>query len=351
MVINELLTRLWQNGKYSYYWTTPDKLSHWFSVETPARCPNGNRNVYFGVNPVCSIPQVNAQGEPRPPQYVRSQNNCINVVNCLFGEFDFKDWQNTDNIKNHLKQFPFPSMVTFSGGGYHCFWLLDSTFFINSDELRQRIRAIQANWVNFTGSDGQSKDLARVLRVPGTRNYKECYAPNFPTVEIIKAKYDLTYLLDDLDEMSRPEPVEVEPLPDIPVNPICDDVERYRALALKSACEIIRKALDGEKHNTLLRAARLLGGYIAGGIVTEAEATRALELEIEHKANVCNLKAAYRTIQDGIKYGLGYPITLEDKLQEREQFQRQNGNGTKEQPVNDRLYWARQYEGFWEKVR
>lgn len=349
--MNELLNRLWQNGKYSYYWTTPDKVSHWFEVESPAQCPNGNRNVYFGVNPVCTIPQINAQGEPRPPQCVRSQNNCISVVNCLFCEFDFKDWQTTDNIKDHLKQFPFPSVVTFSGGGYHCFWLLNDTFFINSEELREQIRAIQANWVNFTGSDKQSKDLARVLRVPGTKNYKTCYAPNFPTVEIIKARYNLTYSLNYLDEMSQPEPVEQEPLPDIPVNPNCDDVERYRALALKSACDMIRKALDGEKHGTLLRAARLLGGYIAGGIVTETEATRALELEIEHKANVANIKAAYRTIQAGIQYGLGYPITLEQKLQERELWRQRNGNGQEQKQESDRQYWARQYEGYWEKVR
>lgn len=346
--VNELLDRLWQNGQYSYYWTTPDKVSHWFETGNPCQCPNGNRNVYFGVNPVDVIPSTNAQGQQRPPNLVRSQNNSISAVNCVFCEFDFKDWGTADKIKDHLKQFPFPSVVTFSGGGFHLFWLLADTFVIRATEDRERIRAIQANWVNFTDSDKQSKDLARVLRVPGTRNYKKCYAPNFPTVEIVKAKYSLTYTLDYLDQMSRPEVNEPSPLPDIPVNPQCDDIEWYRNLALNTASKMVRDCVDGEKHGTLLRAARLLGGYIAGGIVTEGEATRVLEMEIQHKPNVASKRAASRTIEAGIRYGLAHPITIEDKLREREQ---RKGNGAVKTDEADRQYWGRQYEGYWEKVR
>ena len=346
----KLFETLWRGGDYSYYWTTPDKKSHWFPVNQPTQCPNGNRNVYFGVHPVKEIPTTNHQGEAQKPQFIRSQNNYIKCINCLFCEFDFKDWQTPERIKDHLKQFPFPSIVTFSGGGYHCYWLLQDSFFIHSDEQRTYIREVQANWVAFTDSDPQSKDIARVLRVPGTRNYKPSYAPHFPTVEIIKAKYTLRYTLDYLAEMSQPEPVEATPLPPLEVDPTCDDAERYRTQALNVAMQMIRDCPDGTKHGTLLRAARLLGGYVAGGLVTEQEATIVLETAIAAKPNVQNLNSAYRTIKAGLQYGFDYPITLEDKLREYRQWK-----GESEQPIKkrdeSRNYWSRQFVGYWEKVR
>jgi len=351
------LSTLWQGGQYSYYWTAPNRLSYWFSIDDLSKqpCPNGGQNVYFGVNPVLQIPSKNAQGEPRQSQYVRSQNNYISAINALFGEFDFKDFGTADDIRNHLKQFPYPSIAIFSGGGYHFYWLLKDTFFINTDEDREKIRAIQANWVDFTGSDKQSKDIARVLRVPGTRNYKEQYAPDFPIVEIVKENYSLRYDLNYLDELSRPEPQpEPEPLPMPSRSATPDDVSYYCNQALTVAANMVKDAPDGEKHGALLRAARLLGGYIAGGIVAEIEAEQTLQVEINHKANVDNLDLAYKTIKNGIEYGKAQPITLEQKLAEREAWLQRNGRqqiAKRESIQIDRAYWARQYVGMWERVR
>lgn len=237
----KFLSTLWQGGQYSYYWTAPNRVSYWFPIDQLTRqvCPNGGQNVYFGVNPVLQIPDKNARGKPKPPQAVRSQNNYIGAVNALFGEFDFKDFGNTDKIREHLKQYPFPSVAIFSGGGYHFYWLLENTFLINTNDDRERIRSIQANWVDFTGSDKQSKDIARVLRVPGTRNYKPQYAPNFPTVEIVKENYNLRYKLSYLDELSRPEPEpEPERLPMPTRDATPDDVEYYRQQALTVAANM-----------------------------------------------------------------------------------------------------------------
>jgi len=258
------LSTLWNGGQYSYYWTAPDKVSYWMKVEEVETqfCPNGGQNVYFGVNPVLQIPSFNAQGIPRPAKFIRSQNNYIGAVNALFGEFDFDKFGNTDDIRDHLKQFPFPSIAIFSGGGYHFYWLLEDTFLVNTDADRERIRAAQANWVDFIGSDKQSKDLARVLRVPGTINYKEQYGPDFPTVRITKEDHDKRYCLAQLEELSKP-PATRQPLP-LPApehNPIPDDVDYFRCQALSTAAKMVKDAIDGEKHGTLLRAARLLGGY------------------------------------------------------------------------------------------
>lgn len=71
--------------------------------------------------------------------------------------------------------------------------------------------------------------------------------------------------------------------------------------------EMIRNSIDGGKHATLLKAAKLMGGYIATGYVEESEAIRLLEKEINDKG-VDSFETARQTIIDGIEYGKTEPI-------------------------------------------
>lgn len=73
------------------------------------------------------------------------------------------------------------------------------------------------------------------------------------------------------------------------------------------AVDMIRASVDGEKHETLLKASKLLGGYIATGYVDENEAKQILEQEIRAK-NPDNLDSALQTIDDGIEYGKKSPL-------------------------------------------
>lgn len=75
---------------------------------------------------------------------------------------------------------------------------------------------------------------------------------------------------------------------------------------------MIRNSVDGSKHETLLKAAKLMGGYIQSGYVDEFEAVRLLEAEIG-SMNIDDFTQAQRTIQDGINYGKVQPITEEVK--------------------------------------
>jgi len=76
---------------------------------------------------------------------------------------------------------------------------------------------------------------------------------------------------------------------------------------LQIASQMIRYAPEGEKHATLLRASRLIGGYIAAGKVEEEEAFRVLVREIEAR-NPLDLDHARKTIVDGIEQGKLAPI-------------------------------------------
>jgi len=79
-------------------------------------------------------------------------------------------------------------------------------------------------------------------------------------------------------------------------------------IKLNLAAMMIRQAPDGEKHATLLRAARLCGGYIASGRMEEEEVVRILVREIEKK-DVDSITHAINTIRDGIEDGKKTPIS------------------------------------------
>jgi hypothetical protein len=76
---------------------------------------------------------------------------------------------------------------------------------------------------------------------------------------------------------------------------------------LNIAASMIRNAVDGEKHHALYNAARLCGGYIAGGRMIEEEAIRVLEYEISLR-DIKDFDHAKRTIRDALNEGKGMPI-------------------------------------------
>lgn len=73
------------------------------------------------------------------------------------------------------------------------------------------------------------------------------------------------------------------------------------------AIKMIRDAADGDKYPVLLKAAALMGGYIAGGSVQEDEGVRLLEKEIMMK-DINDFKVAQKAIKDAIEYGKTKPI-------------------------------------------
>lgn len=76
---------------------------------------------------------------------------------------------------------------------------------------------------------------------------------------------------------------------------------------LSIAADMIRKSGDGQKHAVLLAASRLMGGYIAGGLISEDDAVAVLENEIQAK-DINDFDGAKKTIRDGIKYGKSAPL-------------------------------------------
>tara|TARA_R100001591_G_scaffold58712_1_gene68535 strand:- start:3966 stop:5546 length:1581 start_codon:yes stop_codon:yes gene_type:complete len=89
-----------------------------------------------------------------------------------------------------------------------------------------------------------------------------------------------------------------------PTNEAYDHTDYQR---LNLAARMIRQAEDGNKHQALLQAARLCGGYISAGRIEEDEAVRVLLREI-CKRDIDSESHAKLTIRDGIEYGKALPI-------------------------------------------
>ena len=78
-------------------------------------------------------------------------------------------------------------------------------------------------------------------------------------------------------------------------------------MKLNLAARMIRQSADGDKHATLLKAARLVGGYVSAGRIEEEEAVRVLFREI-CKRDIDSEQHAMSTIREAIEQGKRDPI-------------------------------------------
>jgi len=190
---------LHRGGAYAYYHALPERRSFWYPTSAPLAPPEeATTNWYISVHPSSAIPPCNAHGEVRPPAYVRAQKRYICAINCLYGEFDVKTYGSKHAIAEHIAAAPWPSpsVIVDSGGGIHAYWLLREPWLIDSDDARQAAEIVQRVWVQqVIGADKTVHDLVRILRVPGTRNFK--YDPP-PAVHFVSCDLERTYSLPAL---------------------------------------------------------------------------------------------------------------------------------------------------------
>jgi putative DNA primase/helicase len=200
----ELISHLYRSGAWAHYWTpdgpqradgSVEKVSLWFSTTTLSPVPKRwikLLNVYFSVHP----------GVVKRSQHQRVTVATIAAINCLIAEFDAKDFHSKADALAHIMALMVPpSVVIDSGGGYHCYWLLDQPFAIETDGDRQYAANIQTAWNQYVGGDHTVHDLARVLRIPGTLNHK--YSPPSP-VEIVDWQPERLYSLGSIATLVDP---------------------------------------------------------------------------------------------------------------------------------------------------
>lgn len=136
--------------------------------------------------------------------------------------------------------------------------------------------------------------------------------------------------LFDVPPVPAPEPRPSTPKRYAPVPYQADRHRAYAERAIRTATEMIQNAPMGTRHHTRLRAARLLGGYVAGGVLSDEEAYGALAQALVGHTE--DLKRALDTMEDGLKYGQAHPISLHDLEAERQAWLDQHVKSRPRQP-------------------
>lgn len=113
-------------------------------------------NLYFGV-----ATRVDATGG--------ALSNCL-ALPALFVDLDFKISSEAES-RQRLASFPLmPSLVVATGGGLHCYWRLREPLDLRKDA--GRARALLRRLATHLGADLAAAEPARILRIPGTYNFK-----------------------------------------------------------------------------------------------------------------------------------------------------------------------------------
>jgi hypothetical protein len=259
------LQRLWRGARYGYYWRpTPDDTkrrgeSFWVYAASPPPPPAGWHDVYFAVHPLRSAGTASE----------RSGQNAerVGAVGCLYADFDAKHQAGgMDGVMAHIATLPLrPSILVATGGGVHAYWLFDKPVAITTPERRTKMERAQRLWVDaIVHADPAAKDLGRVLRLPGTRNYK--YDPP-RTVSIIEFS-DRQYSLEAIAEVLRPAIAQEEERRAVAAQ--CVSAEngggRVWGWHLERA---LREAQKGHRHNAALKLAFRLKEAGASQLVAE----------------------------------------------------------------------------------
>jgi len=239
----EFIAHLMRKGPYGHYWSKTTKLSEWWkTLEGVPEIPEETRlkqELYFGVHP----------SKEEKGQHQRSREEDIAAVSCVYADIDAKDFGNSKRVaENHIKELnPPPSIIVDSGGGFHCYWLLEEPFEITTKFKLEVAKSLQARWVDYVGGDLAVHDLARILRIPGTLNHK--YDPP-REVKIVYQNLDRLYTPDSLEEF----------LPDLDHRgggeEELDELNipapaRPNSLTAKQIVKLARGAADGEKFEKL----------------------------------------------------------------------------------------------------
>lgn len=91
-------------------------------------------------------------------------------------------------------RLPEPSLVIFTGGGFHVYWLFNSLYYFNNDEDIRRYEEVIGDIIeslSIIGADPKSRDATRLLRLAGTINHKYNSSPAVSIVESNDLRYDI----------------------------------------------------------------------------------------------------------------------------------------------------------------
>jgi AAA domain len=130
----------------------------------------------------------------------RNQQNVV-ATRWIWAEVDFKDHRDIapEEIRRRLETIPLrPTLIIFSGHGYHLYWQLKEEEDAAPGEGQQRVTEALRLACNYVGGDSAVAETARLMRLPGSHNTRvpgEKIEVVFDGVDVRRV-YDLGELVD-----------------------------------------------------------------------------------------------------------------------------------------------------------
>jgi hypothetical protein len=216
----EFLNQLWQEKPEDHHiliWTQPDKRSRWFtSVASAAEyvgSVNGGRDVYVGVG---------LAGKDHGPTH-RCASEEITGLTGMWSDLDLLSDAHSkkalpQTVQQALTILPAsmpPTIIIATGNGLHCWWLFKEPYIFDGEEDRMDVARVVTRWhtmLQLTAAThgwayDRLSDLARVLRLPSTTNFKDGAHPK--PVEIYSftdRRYNISDFEEFLDDAAIPDP-------------------------------------------------------------------------------------------------------------------------------------------------
>lgn len=109
----------------------------------------------------------------------------INQIVALWLDIDANDSELEEKLIEH--RYP-PTMLVYSGGGLHAYWLLREPVIVSTEKERHAIEQTMHGLILDFASpfvDMKTRDITRILRTPFFYNIKDKYAPDYPQARVI----------------------------------------------------------------------------------------------------------------------------------------------------------------------
>ena len=212
MTTLEFLTQLYAElpeNLYLYLWTLPDKTTRPFQdiSSLPATYPT---DTYFGLGATAQALQPNE----------RAKSDQIQAIPGLWVDIDIQHPQahktqalppDVTAAKALLPADLTPTIIVWSGYGIHVYYLFRESWVF--DDAPERVRAtkllqalqgiVKHNAAQHGWRIDTTSDLSRILRLPGTQNYK---LPDSPTPCYVLEYTSVRYNPTDIEDLLPPIP-------------------------------------------------------------------------------------------------------------------------------------------------
>ena len=190
---------------------TPSRQTVWFPVTEPMPDLDLNQNCYLGVG-------LRRQRPDNPR--TRGKTDDIIGIPGLWLDLDY-DSPGAHKVRHSLppdqdaalsllNAAPFkPSLIIHSGHGFQVYWLFKEMACFDTSEGREAISRLCRGWQQVFQHAGRNRgwhvdstaDLARVLRIPGTRNHKTDQQREVSVLEASGFRYDPS----DFSDFAEPD--------------------------------------------------------------------------------------------------------------------------------------------------